>query len=201
MEGIRDLEAVVKEAGGSSGHLQAGDIHSIVASAAELWERVWQLQMDFCVRVSCNTAMARHRLDELSRQAGMVEEALHRQEQRLQSLEERQQHGAEPEPAPAPEPSGAEVAAVPGKHAASLNDILEQRQVGDLRKAFSLNDRFRYRKELFGGDEVRMNEAIGKLNSLHSHGEMLEYVNQVLGDKKDNPAFADFVKLLEKRNV
>lgn len=206
LDGIHDLEAVVKKAGASSAHLKAGDIQAIVASTAKLWENVWQLQMDFCVRMSCNTAMAQHRLGELSRQAGILEEALQWQEQRLQSLEETRQPDAAPAPETAPQPAPASPAKpaeapVTEKHAASLNDILEQRQLSDLRKAFSLNDRFRYRKELFDGDEARMNEAIDKLNGMHSHDEVLEYVNQVLGAKKDSPAFADFVKLLEKRNV
>ena len=46
------------------------------------------------------------------------------------------------------------------KSSISLNDILEKKNLSDFRKAFSLNDRFRFRRELFGGNEEKMNKAI-----------------------------------------
>ena len=45
------------------------------------------------------------------------------------------------------------------KSSISLNDILEKKNLSDFRKAFSLNDRFRFRRELFGGNEEKMNKA------------------------------------------
>jgi len=53
-------------------------------------------------------------------------------------------------------------------HAVSLNEVIQKKFLADFRKAFSLNDRFRFRRELFGGDEGRMNEAISDLNELQS---------------------------------
>ena len=80
-----------------------------------------------------------------------------------------------------------------------LNDLLEKKNLSDFRKAFSLNDRFRFRRELFGGDEARMNKAINDLNDLHSYEESVTYLNNELKWNIEDEAVADFIKLLEKR--
>lgn len=81
----------------------------------------------------------------------------------------------------------------------SLNEVLEKQNLSDFRKAFSLNDRFRFRRELFGGDEARMNRAINDLNELHSYEESVTYLHNELKWNIEDAAVADFVKLLEKR--
>lgn len=85
------------------------------------------------------------------------------------------------------------------KTVVSLNDILEKQHLSDFRKAFSLNDRFRFRRELFGGDEERMNRAINDLNDLHSYEESVSYLHNELKWNIEDVAVADFLKLLEKR--
>lgn len=85
------------------------------------------------------------------------------------------------------------------KNVVSLNDILEKQNLSDFRKAFSLNDRFRFRRELFGGDEERMNRAINDLNDLHSYEESISYLHNELKWNIEDVAVADFIKLLEKR--
>jgi hypothetical protein len=80
-----------------------------------------------------------------------------------------------------------------------LNDLLEKNNLSDFRKAFSLNDRFRFRRELFGGDEERMNKAINELNELHSYEDSISYLNDELKWNIEDAAVADFIKLLEKR--
>lgn len=81
----------------------------------------------------------------------------------------------------------------------SLNEVLEKQNLSDFRKAFSLNDRFRFRRELFGGDETRMNRAVNDLNELHSYEESVAYLHNKLKWNIEDAAVADFVKLLEKR--
>lgn len=85
------------------------------------------------------------------------------------------------------------------KQGVFLSDILEKKNLSDFRKAFSLNDRFRFRRELFGGDEARMNKAITDLNDIHSYEESVTYLNNVLKWNIEDEAVADFIKLLEKR--
>lgn len=81
----------------------------------------------------------------------------------------------------------------------SLNDILEKKNLSDFRKAFSLNDRFRFRRELFGGDEDKMNKVIADLNQLCSYEDSIAYINNVLKWNTEEASVADFIKLLEKR--
>ena len=79
------------------------------------------------------------------------------------------------------------------------NDLLEKRNLSDFRKAFSLNDRFRFRRELFGGDEARMSKAINELNELQSYEDSITYLNKELKWNIEDETVADFIKLLEKR--
>lgn len=107
-----------------------------------------------------------------------------------------------PEPVVEPAPPAVEV---PNKVMTAeraglfLNDILEKKNLSDFRKAFSLNDRFRFRRELFGGDEARMNKAINDLNEIHSYEDSVTYLNNELKWNIEDEAVADFIKLLEKR--
>lgn len=89
----------------------------------------------------------------------------------------------------------------PEKVALSLHDILEKRQLADLRKAFSLNDHFRFRRELFAGSEERMSETIARLNGIHTYEESLRYLSEELRWDLENSSVADFIKLLEKRFI
>ncbi|MGM9758707.1 MAG: hypothetical protein ACI30I_01155 [Parabacteroides sp.] len=81
----------------------------------------------------------------------------------------------------------------------SLNEVIERKNLSDFRKAFSLNDRFRFRRELFGGNEERMNQAIADLNGMHTFEESLSYLQNQLHWNPDEEAVADFIQLLEKR--
>lgn len=85
------------------------------------------------------------------------------------------------------------------KQGVFLSDILEKKNLSDFRKAFSLNDRFRFRRELFGGNEEKMNKAITDLNDIHSYEESVTYLNNELKWNIEDEAVADFIKLLEKR--
>lgn len=123
----------------------------------------------------------------------------------------------EPEPVPQPEPtvvvepepvqSAANQAKTEVLHKSGtaekqgvfLSDILEKKNLSDFRKAFSLNDRFRFRRELFGGNEDRMNKAITDLNEIHTYEDSVTYLNNDLQWNIEDEAVADFIKLLEKR--
>lgn len=81
----------------------------------------------------------------------------------------------------------------------SVNEALERRKFSDFRRAFSLNDRFYFRRELFGGNESRMNQVIDRLNAIHSFDDSLAYLKQELEWNLDDQAVTDFVGLIEKR--
>ena len=81
----------------------------------------------------------------------------------------------------------------------TLNDAIEKKNSSDLRKAFSLNDHFRYRKELFNGSEEMMNKVITILNNHHSLKESIAFIEQKLHWDFSDPTVKDFVKKLEIR--
>lgn len=81
----------------------------------------------------------------------------------------------------------------------SFNEILEKKNLSDFRKAFSLNDRFYFRRELFAGDEARMNRVIADLNEIHSYEDSISYLDKELKWNIEDKAVSDFVKLIEKR--
>lgn len=108
-----------------------------------------------------------------------------------------------PSPDPGPSPAAPEIAPPPHAEAipggVSLNDALERKNLSDFRKAFSLNDRFRFRRELFDGDEEKMSRAIADLNGIHSYEESVAYLTTALNWNPEDAPVADFIKLLEKR--
>lgn len=80
-----------------------------------------------------------------------------------------------------------------------LNDILEKKNLSDFKKAFSLNDRFRFKRELFNGNEELMNETISALNLLQSYSDSISYIQDHFQWNQEDDATIDFIKLLEKR--
>jgi hypothetical protein len=85
------------------------------------------------------------------------------------------------------------------KPSVSLNEVLEKKNLSDFRKAFSLNDRFLFRKELFGGDEAKMNKVIADLNEIPSYEASVQYLRDQQDWDTENATVAAFFKLLEKR--
>lgn len=92
-------------------------------------------------------------------------------------------------------------APVMAKSNVSLNDLLEKKNLSDFRKAFSLNDRFRFRRDLFHGNEEQMNQVISDLNQIDSLDEALRFIDKNLSWDMNNETVADFIKLLEKRYI
>lgn len=68
----------------------------------------------------------------------------------------------------------------------------------DLRHAISLNDSFRFTRELFDGDAVRMNEVIGRLGNASSLDEALDIFISTVHPDQESVASADFIELLKK---
>ena len=81
----------------------------------------------------------------------------------------------------------------------SVNDLIEKKKLSDLRKAFSLNDRFLYRRELFGGSEDAMNKVIAILNNKATFTESVDFLEEKLHWDFSNPTVKNFVKILEIR--
>lgn len=122
---------------------------------------------------------------------------------------------ATPEPTPAPKPAPVHKplphtetindrkaeAAREQKTEASLNDAIERTKLTDLRKAFTLNDRFYFCRELFDRDEARMNEMLDILNEARTYRQSLELLRKRVRWDFESEAAVDFLKFIERRFV
>ena len=111
-----------------------------------------------------------------------------------------------PETDPEPDPVVVEAEPTPKKepatekpHAVLLNEFLEKKNLTDFRKAFSLNDHFYFRRELFGGDEAKMNKVLLDMNEIRSFEDAIAYLNEKLNWNIEDATVGEFIKLLEKR--
>ena len=84
--------------------------------------------------------------------------------------------------------------------AAPASPILAERikPAKDLRHAISLNDSFRFTRELFSGDTARMNEVVRRLGEASSLDEAMAVFISTVRPDEENEATADFVELLKK---
>lgn len=81
-----------------------------------------------------------------------------------------------------------------------LDDILKQRIASkDIRKAISLNDRFRFKRDLFGGSDETMCKTIEILNQMHSAEDALNYLEKNFQWNYEDETTNDFITILEKR--
>lgn len=66
---------------------------------------------------------------------------------------------------------------------------------GDLRKAFTINDRFRFRRELFGGDDKAMMDVIARLSESQTFADAQAYLDTLAWDA-DNEAVGEFKEIV-----
>ncbi|MBP6231311.1 MAG: hypothetical protein KA397_06650 [Paludibacteraceae bacterium] len=76
---------------------------------------------------------------------------------------------------------------------------VDARLVTDLRRAIGINDRFRFKRELFGGNEQIMMETIDLLNKCSSLEEAEEYLDTHFDMQKENDSYLYFIEILHKR--
>ncbi len=76
-----------------------------------------------------------------------------------------------------------------------VSTAITQTQCNDLRKIFTINDRFRFRRELFGGDDSAFMSAVDTLSAMSSLKEADEYLSSMPWDH-DSEAVAEFMTLI-----
>lgn len=69
---------------------------------------------------------------------------------------------------------------------------------GDLRRSISLNDSFRFSRELFGGNMEQMNHVLQQIGEMHSLDAALVFLSFKIKVEEENEAKADLVELLKK---
>ena len=100
-----------------------------------------------------------------------------------------------PKPESTPKPESEPSAII-----SSASPILAERikPAADLRHAISLNDSFRFAREIFGGDTARMNEVIRQLGAAPSLEKALELFFSTVNPDEENETVVDFIELLKK---
>lgn len=77
-----------------------------------------------------------------------------------------------------------------------VDEALSRKEFSDLRRAFTLNDRFRYTRELFGGSDNAFRQAINTIASLTSLEDAREFILFDLGLDENNEHVADFLNII-----
>ena len=81
----------------------------------------------------------------------------------------------------------------------TLASSINNKKIIDLKAAITLGDRFRFQRELFGGNGEKMNKAISDFNSFETMDEAQAYIAKNFEWPLDNDAVSDFIQLLQRR--
>lgn len=79
-----------------------------------------------------------------------------------------------------------------------VDEKLQRSLYKNLRKALPLNDRYRFRRELFANSELDMNDALSMVDSMKSYDEATDYFYNELGWNPDDENVADFMNIVKK---
>lgn len=77
-----------------------------------------------------------------------------------------------------------------------LDEKLARDGARDIRKAFTLNDRFRFRRELFSNSESRLNESLDIIAAMSSFDEAEDYFYNDLCWDRESDDVKDFMMIV-----
>lgn len=77
-----------------------------------------------------------------------------------------------------------------------VDEKLSRKISGDIRKSFTLNDKFLYRRELFGNSAQQYNEAMDLISEMKNYNEAETYFLDNYGWSPDNHHVKNFMKIL-----
>ncbi len=93
-----------------------------------------------------------------------------------------------------------EIPTVAPKHEKPATSILAERirPAADLRRSISLNDSFRFSRELFGGSAEQMNAVLQRISETASLNEALVLLAEEVKVEEDNDVVNDLQELIRK---
>ena len=77
-----------------------------------------------------------------------------------------------------------------------VDEKLQRTLSRDIRKAFSLNDRFRFQRELFAGSASAMDTAIEHIKMMRTYGNAELYFYSQLNWDRENEVVKDFMAIV-----
>lgn len=78
-----------------------------------------------------------------------------------------------------------------------LDEKLQRSRSKDLKSAFSLNDTFRFRRELFGNNAAEMTDALHMVEAMHSFDEAEDYFYGDLGWDRESDDVKEFMAIIK----
>ncbi len=82
----------------------------------------------------------------------------------------------------------------------TLASAINNKKIIDLKSSITLGDRFRFQRELFGGNGEKMSKAISDFNSFETMTEAQEYIAKNFDNwALDSDTVSDFIQLLQRR--
>lgn len=78
-----------------------------------------------------------------------------------------------------------------------VDEMLSRREARNLRKAFTLNDKFRFRRELFANNDKLFARTLNDIQEMTSYDQALIYVAEQLGLDLENEDVADFMLIVQ----
>lgn len=79
-----------------------------------------------------------------------------------------------------------------------LDEKLARANSRDLRRAFSLNDRFRFRRELFANSDTEMTDTLNLVEAMTTLPEAEDYFYNDLGWDRKTPEVAEFMAIIKQ---
>lgn len=79
-----------------------------------------------------------------------------------------------------------------------VDEKLQRDLSKDMRQALSVNDRFRFRRELFSNSDYELTDALDMVQSMKSFDEATEYFYDDLGWNQDNEDVKAFMEIVRK---
>lgn len=77
-----------------------------------------------------------------------------------------------------------------------VDELISRREARELKRAFTLNDKFRFRRELFGNNDSMFADTLNALMAMKSIDEATEYLYDDLGWDPQNEDVKDFVAIV-----
>lgn len=111
---------------------------------------------------------------------------------------EPQQQPAQPTPPPFVANNAPQFPPVPDAGDIRVDEKLGRALSKDLRSAISLNDRFRFRQELFDNSDQELNNAFSMIENMKSYGEAEDYFYNYLRLDPQKPAVQEFMEILRR---
>lgn len=103
-----------------------------------------------------------------------------------------------PSPAAAPAPAPTEPQPVQTEPAATLDERIARDRAKDIFKAFTLNDKFRFRRELFRNSQQEFDDTLEIISGMSSIDEAEEYFYEDLCWDPDNEHVKAFMEVVAK---